>query len=97
MPVRPSCGMFGFAVSAGLAGTSTLQPTALNTAGCFLAVRPRQINEKGAGRTIRHTLGSRSFKTTPTWDFNYEAIAIVAKIPWARYGSVEVQPTLKFS
>jgi Alginate export len=36
--------------------------------------RKNSVFEKGAGRTIRHTIGSRSFKTTRTWDFNYEAI-----------------------
>jgi hypothetical protein len=29
---------------------------------------------KGAGRTIRHTIGSRSWKTAGPWDLNYEGI-----------------------
>ena len=36
--------------------------------------RKNSIFEKGAGRAIRHTIGSRSWKTIRTWDFNYEAI-----------------------
>ena len=36
--------------------------------------KKNSVFEKGAGRTIRYTIGSRSWKTTPTWDFNYEAI-----------------------
>lgn len=30
--------------------------------------------QKGVGREVRHTIGSRSFKTNPRWDFNYEGI-----------------------
>jgi hypothetical protein len=36
--------------------------------------RKNSVFEKGAGRQIRHTIGSRSWKTTGSWDFNYEAI-----------------------
>jgi hypothetical protein len=36
--------------------------------------RKRSIYRKGAGREIRHTIGSRSFKTSGPWDFNYEGI-----------------------
>jgi hypothetical protein len=36
--------------------------------------RKNSIFEKGAGRAIRHTVGSRSWKNTRAWDFNYEAI-----------------------
>lgn len=34
--------------------------------------RKNSVFEKGAGRTIRNTIGSRSWKTTHAWDFNYE-------------------------
>src|SRR5579863_975341 len=37
--------------------------------------RKNSIFEKGVGRTIRHTIGSRSWRTTRAWDFNFEAIA----------------------
>ena len=36
--------------------------------------RKNSVFEKGAGRTIRHTIGSRSWKKAGGWDFNYEAI-----------------------
>jgi hypothetical protein len=36
--------------------------------------RKKSIYEKGVGREIRHTIGSRSFKTAGAWDFNYEGI-----------------------
>jgi hypothetical protein len=36
--------------------------------------RKSSIYQRGAGREIRHTIGSRSFKTTAHWGFNYEAI-----------------------
>lgn len=36
--------------------------------------RQSSIFRKGIGREIRHTIGSRSFKTARRWDFNYEAI-----------------------
>src|SRR5262249_20964841 len=36
--------------------------------------RKTSIIRKGAGREIRHTIGSRSFKTSRRWDFNYEGI-----------------------
>ena len=36
--------------------------------------RKNSIFEKGAGRGIRHTIGSRSWNSTRGWDFNYEAI-----------------------
>jgi hypothetical protein len=37
--------------------------------------RKSSIYRKGVGREIRHTIGSRSFKTSGRWDFNYEGIA----------------------
>jgi len=36
--------------------------------------RKSSIFRKGVGREIRHTIGSRSFKTSGRWDFNYEGI-----------------------
>ena len=36
--------------------------------------RKNSIYRKGVGREIRHTIGSRSFKTSGRWDFNYEGI-----------------------
>jgi len=36
--------------------------------------RKSSIYQKGVGREIRQTIGSRSFKTAARWDFNYEAI-----------------------
>jgi hypothetical protein len=36
--------------------------------------RKSSIYRKGVGREIRHTIGSRSFKTSGKWDFNYEGI-----------------------
>lgn len=37
--------------------------------------RRDSVFEKGIGRGIRHTIGSRSWKNTAQWDFNYEGIA----------------------
>jgi hypothetical protein len=36
--------------------------------------KENSIFVKGAGRTIRYTIGSRSWKTSPRWDLNYEGI-----------------------
>jgi hypothetical protein len=36
--------------------------------------RKSSIYRKGAGKEVRHTIGSRSFKTSGRWDFNYEGI-----------------------
>lgn len=36
--------------------------------------RKDSVFVKGTGRTIRHTIGSRSWKATRGWDFNYEGI-----------------------
>jgi hypothetical protein len=36
--------------------------------------RKSSIYQKGVGREIRHTIGSRSFKVAGAWDFNYEGI-----------------------
>ena len=36
--------------------------------------RKSSVFRKGVGREIRHTIGSRSWKTSGRWDFNYEAI-----------------------
>jgi hypothetical protein len=36
--------------------------------------RKKSIYQKAVGREIRHTIGSRSFKTGGSWDFNYEGI-----------------------
>jgi hypothetical protein len=36
--------------------------------------RKNSVFTKGIGRAIRHTIGSRSWKGTDSWDFNYEAI-----------------------
>jgi Alginate export len=36
--------------------------------------RKSSIYRKGLGREIRQTIGSRSFKTSGGWDFNYEGI-----------------------
>jgi hypothetical protein len=37
--------------------------------------RKNSIFEKGAGRTIRHTIGAHSWKTAGPWDLDYEGIA----------------------
>jgi hypothetical protein len=36
--------------------------------------RKNSVFVKGSGRAIRHTIGSRSWKTMHAWDLNYEAI-----------------------
>jgi hypothetical protein len=36
--------------------------------------RKNSVFQKSVGRGIRHTIGSRSWKRTAAWDFNYEAI-----------------------
>ena len=46
--------------------------------------RTNSIFEKGVGRAIRHTIGSRSWRATGSWDFNYEAIV--------QWGSFEGRP-----
>jgi len=46
--------------------------------------RKNSVFEKGVGRAIRHTIGSRSWKATRNWDFNYEAIV--------QWGSFEGRP-----
>ena len=46
--------------------------------------RKNSIFEKGFGRAIRHTIGSRSWRATTRWDFNYEAIV--------QWGSFEGRP-----
>lgn len=46
--------------------------------------RKNSVFEKGVGRTIRNTIGSRSWKTTLKWDFNYEWIV--------QWGSFKGQP-----
>jgi hypothetical protein len=36
--------------------------------------RKNSVFTKGVGRAIRHTIGSRSWKSAGAWDYNYEAI-----------------------
>ena len=46
--------------------------------------RKNNVFVKGVGRTIRHTIGSRSWKKAGGWDFNYEVIV--------QWGSFEGRP-----
>jgi hypothetical protein len=60
-------------------GTGVTAPhpawTHANMSLYYMGLDPKNsVFERGVGRQIRHTMGSRSWKTTPLWDFNYEAI-----------------------
>jgi hypothetical protein len=49
--------------------------------------RKNSTFEKGVGRAVRHTIGSRSWKATRAWDFSYEAIV--------HWGSLQGRPILR--
>jgi Alginate export len=60
-------------------GTGITAPNPLwthaNLAVFYLGLdRKNSTFEKGAGRTIRHTIGAHSWKTAGRWDFDYEGI-----------------------
>lgn len=66
--------------SFGGAGFNVLSPfwKAANFAVYYLGLDPRNSAfEKGRGRALQHTAGTHSWKTSRTWDYNYEAV-----LPW---------------
>lgn len=48
--------------------------------------RKDSVFEKGSGRTIRHTIGSRSWKNSGPWDFNYEGI-----VQWGSFHGLPIR------
>jgi hypothetical protein len=83
---------FGKEHAAAIKGGNALQPT-----GAAVTVRVRDgkaLTTDGPFAETKEQLGG--FYLVEARDRN-EAAAIAAKIPGARYGSIEVRPILKFS
>ena len=75
-----------------LLGNHGLQPT---EAATTVRVRDGKITTTdGPFAETKEQLGGYYLVEAKTAD---EAIAIAAKIPWARYGSIEVRPIMTFS
>ncbi len=85
-------GVFGQENAKAILGGNALQPTSVAT-----TVRVRggkTLTTDGPFAETKEQLGGYYLVEAGDLD---EAIAIAAKIPWARYGSIEVRPIMTFS
>jgi hypothetical protein len=83
---------FGKEFAHAIKGGNALQPTA--TAATVRLRKGKQLNTDGPFAETKEQLGG--FYLVEARDRD-EAVAIAAKIPGARYGSIEVRPIMKFS
>ena len=83
---------FGKEFSAAIKGGNALQPT--STARTVRVRNGKQAITDGPFAETKEQLGGFYLIETSTLD---EATAIAAKIPGARFGSIEVRPIQKFS
>ena len=85
-------GAFGKEFATAIKGGNALQPT---PAGKTVRVRSgKRLVTDGPFAETKEQLGG--YYLVEAGDID-EAIAMAAKIPWARYGSIEARPILKFS
>ena len=85
-------GVFGKEFAKAIRGGNALQPTATAKTVRLRNGKP-QVTD-GPFAETKEPLGG--YYLVEAADLN-EAIAIGARIPWARYGSIEVRPILTFS
>jgi hypothetical protein len=85
-------GVFGQEFAAAIKGGNALQPTA--TAKTVRVRGGKRLVTDGPFAETKEQLGG--YYLVEARDAE-EAVAIAAKIPWARHGSVEVRPILTFS
>jgi hypothetical protein len=90
--VHQEFGAFGAENAKAILGGNALQPTSVAT-----TVRVRDgktLTTDGPFAETKEQLGGYYLIEASDLD---QAIAIAAKIPWARFGSIEVRPILMFS
>jgi hypothetical protein len=83
---------FGKEHSTSIKGGNALQPT--HTAATVRVRNGKPLSTDGAFAETKEQLGGFYLIEAPDRD---AAIAIAAKIPGARFGSIEVRPIMKFS
>lgn len=83
---------FGSQFAKAIKGGNALQPTA--TAKTVRVRDGKSVTTDGPFAETKEQLGG--YYLVDARD-EKEALTIAAKIPWARYGSIEVRPILKFS
>src|SRR5260370_30109951 len=85
-------GAFGKEFAGKILGGNALQPTA--TAKTVRVRDGKRLTTDGPFAETKEQLGGYYLVEATTAD---EALAMAAKIPWARFGSIEVPPIMTFS
>ena len=85
-------GAFGKEFASSIQGSNALEPT--NTAATVRVRDGKQLTSDGPFAETKEQLGGYYLVDVPD---RKAAIALAAKIPGARFGSIEVRPVMSFS